>query len=115
MAHGLRRWVGRAAQTGLGLVLCTGLAGCLGNDKKPPVKQIGPPPGATGRVGQPGTPAYPGGTAAGLQPGAGMGSGVQPAGGMYPTQPGQPGSITPPARPMNPYNTPGAGSYPPGT
>ncbi len=87
MAHGTRgRWL-RVAGTGFGVVLCTGLAGCMNTDKpkdKGTVRQPGP--------GLTGTPMLPSGAGAGAvgrtgQPGgqfAGAGANLQPAGGFQP-------------------------------
>ncbi len=91
MAHGTRgRWL-RVATTGFGMVLCTGLVGCMNTDKpkdKVAAKQPGP--------GLVGTPTLPSGAGAGAgaiskigQPagqyyGTTPGTGVQPAGGFQP-------------------------------
>jgi hypothetical protein len=88
MAHGTRgRWL-RVATTGLGVVLCTGLVGCLNSDKSKDTKigakqqglpktpyLGGPNPGAMAKGGQPTNPY-----AGAYQPG----SGFQPASGGYP-------------------------------
>lgn len=87
MAHGTRgRWL-RVAATGFGVVLCTGLVGCMNTDKpkdKGTVRQPGP--------GLTGTPMLPSGAGAGAvgrtgQPGGqftGPGANLQQAGGFQP-------------------------------
>ena len=88
MAHGTRgRWM-RVATTGFGVVLCTGLAGCMNTDKPKETKATPklPPPGLTG------TPMLPGGAGAGAvgrtgQPTGqfvGAGANLQPGGGFSP-------------------------------
>jgi hypothetical protein len=94
MAHGWRK---RVAALGAGVVFCTGLAGCMDNDKKPIT-----PPMAKGRGPAPAPGVNPQvlpAGATGTQPG-----GVQPAGGLRssgttPTDFGTP----------NRYNTGGIG------
>src|SRR4051794_24176203 len=87
MAHGLRVRLRRAAWTGVGVFLCTGLVGCLNDDKPKPMSQ---PPMAKG--------SQPGGMNAarpGLNAGNGYGNsnanvttggpgGMAPANGGYP-------------------------------
>lgn len=87
MAHG---WRGRAAGVGAALAVCTGLGGCMSDDKKP-IAPISPPPAAKGMTASPPastkttppatdyrtgpgyqpvtTPARPGGTGAATFPG----------------------------------------------
>ena len=73
MAHGTRgRWL-RVASTGFGMVLCTGLVGCM-NDDKPKDTKATKLPGQ----GLPGTPMLPNGAGAVSKTG-------QPAGGYYGT------------------------------
>ena len=88
MAQGSRgRWL-RVASTGFGVVLCTGLVGCMNGDAPKNTKATPklPPPGLTG------TPMLPSGAGAGAvgrtgQPSgqfAGAGANLQPAGGFQP-------------------------------
>ena len=88
MAQGSRgRWL-RVASTGFGVVLCTGLVGCMNTDKPKDTKATAklPPPGLTG------TPMLPSGAGAGAVSRTGQPSGqfvgaganlVQPAGGTF--------------------------------
>ncbi|AMV25082.1 hypothetical protein VT84_11850 [Gemmata sp. SH-PL17] len=98
MAQGTRgRWL-RVAAAGLGMVLCTGLVGCMNTDKdkkdKLPTKQ--PSPGLTG------TPLIPPGSQSisktGGSPGFGSaygnGSGIQQTGGAIPSRVGSSGVNT---------------------
>ncbi len=88
MAQGTRRrWV-RAATTGLSVMLCTGLVGCMDKDKKDTKATTAP------KAGLPGTPMLPQTNtgAAKWQPNTGAfggaGSNIQPTGGGFGTQPG---------------------------
>ncbi|WP_162670604.1 hypothetical protein [Gemmata massiliana] len=98
MAQGTRgRWL-RGAAVGLGVVLCTGLVGCMNTDKdkkdKLPAKQ--PSPGLTG------TPLIPPGSQSisktggspGFGTGYGNGSGIQQTGGTTPSRVGSSGVNT---------------------
>ncbi|MBN9120685.1 MAG: hypothetical protein J0I06_16300, partial [Planctomycetes bacterium] len=109
MAQGTRgRWV-RAAATGFGVVLCTGLVGCMNSDKPKDTKatrQPGP--------GLPGTPMLQPGAGAGAaanrtpQPGLGQpyngpGGNIQPTGGFGTT--GTSGSFRTGSTGVNPLTT----------
>ena len=80
MAHGLR---GRAAAIGAGVLLCTGLVGCMDKGNKPISKPYATPPLAKGTTAtappgsRPVNPVTPAGGTSWQQPG-----GVQPAGGV---------------------------------
>lgn len=101
MAQGLR---GRVALVGAGVLFCTGLVGCMNDDKK----VLGPPPKAKGSAGA----MMPGGMSKTTTPtnnftttGVG-GTSVQPTG--Y----SQPGGMRTPTNGYDPTGTnPGAGMY----
>lgn len=83
MAHGTRgRWV-RVAATGFGVLLCTGLIGCMNSDKPKDLKQTKAP------TGLPGTPTLaPNGgamTKTGQPPLNGVGANGQPNNILSPT------------------------------
>ena len=112
MAHGLR------SRIGVGVLVCSGLVGCMNDDRKP----LGTPPMAkgTGPAARPnmptaqtgGNPAYGTGGAPGygMQPAAGLGGGgggVQQVGGARPMG-GTPGFGAMPSRNDTGTMTPGA-------
>lgn len=94
MAQGTRgRWI-RAATTGLGVMVCTGLIGCMNSDKPKDTKLAKQP-----AAGLPGTPTLPPGGAA-SRPGqfggsqfTGSGANIQPTGGFGTVGAGAPGRV----------------------
>jgi hypothetical protein len=112
MAQGTRVRIGRATTFGLGVVLCSGLVGCLGTDSGSKKSQTQLPT-KTGTVGPNGVnwnnqPNSPLGANTTTRPGTGAtppAGGVQPAGGSTfgsQPQPGMGGSIGTPTRQGNP-------------
>jgi hypothetical protein len=118
MPHGLRVLAGRVARTGLGVVLCTSLLGCMNDDRKliNPMGKSGQPGSAgVGKAGQPNPNAALGGQyGAGAQPGSvinqpgGMGRAGAAGGTNFQNppldaraQPGHPGSMGVPAVPTS--------------
>ena len=90
MAHG---WRGRAAGIGAALAVCTGLGGCMHDDKK----AYTPPPAAKGMT---------------ASPPASTRTGAPPAGGPS-AQWGQPGTQTPRTPPSSGFASPGGSSSAP--
>ena len=119
MAQGSRgRWL-RVAATGFGVLICTGLVGCLNGDKPKDTKSTGkqPTPGLPGtpRLDAPGVGAGTGGTGAmntpkGGQPTnqfTGAGANLQPGGGFAASnqfRPGTTGQNTLTSNPQQPIN-----------
>ena len=135
MAQGTRgRWV-RGAAAGLGVLLCTGLVGCMNTDKdkkdKLATKQPGPGLPGTPPIGANGQSITKTGGAPAFGAGA-SGSGIQQTGGITPqrygstgsnsltsppqtfgntsAQPGSPGTIGAPASPIVPSVYPSGSS-----
>ncbi|MDY3559657.1 hypothetical protein R5W23_000668 [Gemmata sp. JC673] len=121
MAQGTRRWV-RLAATGLGMLVCTGLVGCMGTSKDKEKNKIGAKQPAP-TPGLPGAPTIPPG-AMSRAPGANPYSttGIQQTGGVAQQRVGTTGqnTLTTPGVPQpnfggpSNYGTPATTISPPG-